>query len=331
MFKHIEVMTQPSILKEAVASVRIEGTRTSFSDVVEHSTLSEDSEKDPERQEARNYSNALRSGFSGMEKLPLSSRLICDVHRALLRGVRGENKTPGQFRTGQVRIGGVSFKDAKYIPPPHTYIKELIGELEQYMNARDSEPELIRCALIHCQFEAIHPYWDGNGRVGRLLISLYLHDRGLLKYPILSLSQFFEAYKEDYYITLEEASTQGNWDGWVTFFLDAVDKQARTRFEALCRLSTLYETTIEQLRQKSASALDLKAVDIVFERLFVTAPIIQQCLSAHESDGISAPTSYNIIERLIKIGFLSEKLKNGKRSRPAKYHSPQLDEFWDSI
>jgi Fic family protein len=255
MFKHmgrrIEVLTLPSMMKEAVASVRIEGTRTTFDEVAEESAQPSLFEQNPDRQEAWNYSTALRLGFLGMEKLPLSSRLICDVHRRLLMGVRGENKAPGQFRTGQVRIGGASNRDAKYLPPPHIYLAELMGELEKYMNSKDGEPELIRCALIHYQFEAIHPFLDGNGRVGRLLISLYLHDRGLLNYPILSLSQYFEANRDDYYRALEGVNAKENWLNWITFFLDAVLKQARSRYEALCGLSSLYDTTVNQLKQQS--------------------------------------------------------------------------------
>jgi Fic family protein len=328
MFKHIEVMTWPSMMKEAVASVRLEGTRTTFDEMVEDSAQPSLFEKDPDRQEAWNYWIAMKLGFFGMERLPLSSRLIRDVHKELLKGVRGEKKTPGQFRTGQNRIGGIGYKDARYIPPPHIYLPELMGELEQYMNAKNGEPELIRCALIHCHFESVHPFWDGNGRVGRLLISLYLHDRGLLEYPILNMSQYFEDDKEGYYEALEKASLGDNWDWWVSYFLNAVWKQAEGRYSAIHRLSSLYETTLEQLKGKSVSVLDLKAVDIVFERLSITANGLREHVTRKSGEGISLPTSYNIIKRLMKIGFLHEA---PKKKRPKLYYSPRLKEFWDSV
>lgn len=328
MFKHIDVMTWPSMMKEAVSSVRLEGTRTTFDEMAEASAQPSLFEQNPDRQEAWNYCTAMKQGFHEMNRLPLSSRLICDVHRTLLNGVRGQKKTPGEFRKGQNRIGGISYRDAKYIPPPHTYIPELIGELEKYMNAMNGEPELIRCALVHCQFESIHPFWDGNGRVGRLLISLYLHDRGLLYYPILNMSQYFEAYKEGYYRALEEASVKGNWDLWVSYFLDAVWKQAEDRYSAIHRLSSLYDTTLEQLRGKSVSVLDLKAVDVVFEKLYVTASRLRECLYQKSGEEVSPPTSYQILKRLIAIGFLKEA---PRKKRPKYFYAPKLMEFWDSI
>ncbi len=328
MFKHIEVMTLPSILKEAVASVRLEGTRTTFDEVVEYSAQPNLFEKNPDGQEAWNYSTAMTMGFVSMGRLPLSGRLICEIHKELMKGVRGEKKTPGQFRTGGVRLGGVSNRDAKYIPPPHQFIPELMSELDGYMNAQDGEAELIRCALIHYQFEAIHPFWDGNGRAGRLVISLYLHDRGLLKYPILNMSQYFETYKEGYYSGLEAVSNHGNWAAWVEFFLAAVSRQAQSRFEALGHLSKLYDDTRKMLEDRRASILDIKTVDIIFERLYITAKSLREHLEDKCGDKISRPTSYHIIERLTEMGFLRQATR---RKRPATYYSPQLLEFWDSV
>jgi len=227
------------VLKEAVVSSRIEGTRTNMEEA-----LIEEKSVDPERRddwrEVNNYVDAMNHAIEQLKDLPLSGRLLRDTHRTLMSSARGENKQPGEFRQSQNWIGGASLADAVFIPPAHAELPELIADLERFLNHNDlSLPHLIRVAIAHYQFETIHPFLDGNGRVGRLLITLYLVASGVLEKPLLYLSAFFEKNKGLYYDNLTFVRTKNALAQWLKFFLAGVIETAETSTATLKRIMDL--------------------------------------------------------------------------------------------
>ena len=216
---NIDLFIQLHVTKEAVVSSRIEGTRTNVNEA-----LLPIEEIKPERQddwlEVKNYITALNKAIVELQNLPLSSRLLRNTHKVLLQSVRGEHKLPGEFRTSQNWIGGASVSDAVFIPPQHQMVNSLMGDLESFLNNDQIEvPALIRIAIAHYQFETIHPFLDGNGRIGRLMITLYLVNEGILEKPLLYLSEYFEINKELYYDNLTRVRTHNNMLQWIKYFL----------------------------------------------------------------------------------------------------------------
>src|SRR5215469_1592607 len=221
------LLIHPFSRREAVLSSRIEGTVASFSDLMSYEALGIVNPERPDVIEVANYVNALEHGLKRLTKLPISSRLIRELHEILMRGAGGEHLTPGEFRRTQNWIGppGCMLKNATFVPPPVEEMKVALSALERYIHSESNLPPLVRMALIHYQFEAIHPFLDGNGRIGRLLITLLLCAEGLLPQPLLYLSAFFERHRSEYYRLLLEVSQRGNWLEWITFFLRGVSEQ----------------------------------------------------------------------------------------------------------
>ena len=259
------------IRREAVTSSRIENTHSGLEDLF----LFEANESEPspmsDVKEVINYVRAMEHGIKRLESLPISSRLICEVHGILMEDVRGEYATPGDMRRSQNWIGspGCTLVDATYVPPPIPEMKECFSDLEKYINSDAREPSLIQCALVHYQFEAIHPFLDGNGRIGRLLITFMLLEKKLLSQPLLYLSDFFEQYRDEYYRLLLNVSQKGDWKAWLTFFLNGVRQQSEDVIATIQKLLDLQK----QYREVSTGQRVPKAVNRLLDCLFAS-PII---------------------------------------------------------
>jgi Fic family protein len=273
------LLIAPFVRREAVLSSQIEGTQASLSDLFFFEAgpaFAKTSDVAPpaDVREVANYVRALDYGLARLETLPVSLRLLRELHERLMEGVRGDHLTPGEFRTRQNWIGlpECRLDDAVFVPPPVWAMERCLHDLETFIHAPSALPALVRIALVHYQFEAIHPFIDGNGRMGRLLISLLLRSEGLLSQPLLFLSAFFERRRSDYYQLLLEVSRKGAWSPWIEFFLAAVEEQSRDairRAETLLEMRRQYRARFESAR---SSALLLKLVDGLLEAPVLTIP-----------------------------------------------------------
>lgn len=306
---NIDLFISMHVYKEATKSSNIEGTQTKM----EEALLDEEDvplDKRDDWAEVQNYTLAMNQAIKHLQTLPLSSRLIRDTHKALMSGVRGEKKYPGEFRRSQNWIGGSSPTDALFVPPVFGEVPNLISDIEEFIhNPVCDLPDLVKIALIHYQFETIHPFNDGNGRVGRLLITLYLVSRGILKRPILYLSDYLESHRRSYYDKIMGVRFGDDVVGWVKFFLEGVIVTAEKGTEALNEIMALqkeYEEIIKEMGGRSANAL--KLIDSMYQNPFIditkTANIIGQ----------SFPTAKNLIESLVEKGILSE-ITGGRRGK----------------
>ena len=297
---------RPYLRREAVLSSRIEGTQSSLSDLLLFEA--EGTPDDPEdAREVLNYVHALERGIARLPKLPVSLRLVLELHAVLMSGVRGERSTPGRFRTTQNWIGprGTPIERASFVPPPPYALAEALDDWEKYLHEEDDTPPLIRCAVMHYQFETIHPFGDGNGRLGRLLMPLVLIEAGCLSQPLLYLSAYFEGRRADYYGALSEGRRTGDLRPWIRLFLDAVAVQsvdAARRADELTKLEADYRSRIESSRSRVSHLL----VDLLFTNIYVTAAMVAKRLKVTP---LSARASISDLERR---GILAE--ITGRRS-----------------
>ena len=311
------------VTKEAVISSRIEGTQTNMGEA-----LLPEVEINPGRRkdwkEVHNYIRALNEAIEQMKELPLSSRLLRRAHQTLLSEVRGEHKLPGEFRTSQNWIGGASLEDATFIPPHHQYINELMSDLENFLHNEDIHvPELIRIGIAHYQFETIHPFLDGNGRIGRLLITLYLVSRGILDKPLLYLSVYFEKNKSLYYDNLTKVRTHNDWVQWLKYFLVGVEQTATKAVQTLSQVLELkirIESEIQQLfGRRTNSGLAL------LQALFLDPVITVE--RARQVCQLSFKAANDLISAMQDRGYLRE-LTGQSRNRIFVFQ-PYLDAFED--
>ncbi|MDI9572660.1 MAG: Fic family protein [Candidatus Cloacimonadota bacterium] len=298
---NVDLFIRMHILKEANTSSRIEGTKTDIEDVV----LDESSvypEKRDDWQEVQNYVQAMNEAIKQLENLPLSLRLIRNTHRILMTNVRGKHKTPGEFRTSQNWIGGSSLADAAFIPPNKDDMSDLLDDFEHFLyNDRIVVPHLIRCAIAHYQFETIHPFQDGNGRIGRLLITLYLVSNHLLIKPTLYLSDFFERHRGAYYDSLTRVRNSNDLGQWVRFFLEAVMETAekgKTTFAQILKLHTNIESELMNLGKKTDNAR--KLLMHLYQSPVVSVKQVESIL------GVKYYSANELIKTLVEINILEE-------------------------
>lgn len=306
---NIDLFIRMHVLKEASQSSKIEGTQTTM----EEALLDREDvapEKRDDWEEVQNYIAAMNDAVTKLQKLPFSARLIRETHKTLMQGVRGKHKQPGEFRHSQNWIGGASINDAIFVPPVHASIGELIADIEKFVhNDKQYFPELLKAALVHYQFETIHPFLDGNGRVGRLLITLYLVSRGILKQPVLYLSDFFERNRQLYYDNLMRVREKNDLLQWFKFFLVGVIETARsstTTFDNILKLQKQVETQLQTLGSRTANAQ--KVLNYLYQR-----PVVNAARVGEVAD-VSPASAYKLIADLERFGILKE-VTGGKRGK----------------
>jgi Fic family protein len=294
------LLIAPYVRKEAVLSSKIEGTTTDLSELLQDEAGAELPERNPDDvREVRNYVRALEYGVTRLKKLPLSLRLVRELHERLMRGVRGDRSTPGEFRRSQNWIGahGSTPETASYVPPPVEELQACLDAWEKFLHERGRIPDLVQCALMHEQFEAIHPFLDGNGRVGRLLITLFLIERNRLSQPLLYLSAYIERNRSEYYGLLQGVRTRGDWHSWILYFLRGVAEISNEAVERSGRLMDLRE----RLRGKVAGKRNaVRLLEKLFENPYVTVAGAAKLLD------VTNPTARQAVKQLQTAGVLSE-------------------------
>jgi len=298
---NIDLFVSMHVLKEATQSSKIEGTKTNIEEaLLEKEDVSE--EKRDDWEEVQNYISALNKAINKLEELPFSSRLIKQTHEILLSGVRGKHKLPGEFRTSQNWIGGASIMDATFVPPIHSTINEYMSDLENFAHSEEVYfPELLKIALIHYQFETIHPFLDGNGRVGRLMITLYLLEKGILKKPILYLSDFFERNRTLYYDNLMRVREKNDINQWFKFFLVGVIETAKSSiasFDKVLKLQQDVEKRLQNLGSRSVNAT------LIVRNLYQHPILDAQKVKAITN--LSSPSVYKLLKELEKLKIIHE-------------------------
>jgi Fic family protein len=324
-FPFPRLLIQPFMRREAVLSSRIEGTRATLAELYTYESAQLSFlEPDSDVREVHNYVAALDFGLERLKTLPISLRLIRELHEKLMQGVRDGNLTPGEFRRTQNWIGpaGSTIMTATYVPPPVDEMNQALSDLEKFIHTSTNVPVLARAAMIHYQFEAIHPFLDGNGRVGRLLMALLLTKWNILPQPLLNLSVYFERYRQEYYNHLLSVSQNGNWEAWLRFFLRGVSAQSKdsiTRMERLGAIRSKYQPLVEAEKNSERMAV---VVDFLFGRPIFNAKQL--------AEGLNMPfkTSRQYIEKLVQAGILREITGY---ARNQIYHADEIFNALDSI
>ena len=325
------LLTHHYLRREAVLSSRIEGTISSITDI--HSIEADEQrreqadrseqEREPQRtpttgdtHEVRNYIRAVEFGRQRLDALPISGRLVRETHAVLLEGVRGEETRPGEWRDRQVWIGPreTPIEHATFVPAPHGYIPDLIGDWERFVAEPGRLPSLVACAVMHYQFEAIHPFRDGNGRLGRVLITLFLQAKGVLPVPLLYLSDYFERHRSSYYDHLLNVSATGEWDSWLQFFLSGVAEESRDALVRARRIRDLREEYRERAQAATRSANALSLVDQLFSYPFMYNDLAAVLV------GMTHQGARNVLERLAEVGIVHRE----PGSWPTRYVAREL-------
>lgn len=297
----VDFFIRMHVSKEATTSSRIEGTQTNIEEALQKIENIAPEKRD-DWEEVQNYVRAMNEAIAALERLPLSGRLLKDTHRTLLQGVRGAHKLPGEFRTSQNWIGGASLKSAVFIPPHHEDVPDLMADLERFLHDQSQPvPDLIKIGIAHYQFETIHPFLDGNGRIGRLLITLYLVGSGLLVKPSLYLSAFFERHRQLYYDNLSRARTHNDLGQWLKFFLEGIRQTSENSiqtFKAIIALRAECERKVMTLGKKTKLAQ--AALHLLYSKPIVDGQDLAAALEVNIS------TALRLIDDLVRLGILRE-------------------------
>ena len=302
------------VRKEAVLSSQIEGTQSTLSDLLRFETEAQAGQPIDDIREVSNYVDAMMYGLERLDDLPLSLRLIREMHERLLQSGRGGTKNPGEFRRTQNWIGGTRPGNALFVPPPPTEMNACLDALERFMHEDESRlPALIKAGLLHVQFETIHPFLDGNGRIGRLLVTLYLCVNGVLRKPLLYLSLYLKTHRADYYRLLQEVREHGAWEAWLDFFLTGVADTANQAFDAATRIVELFKADRERITIESDRAgSSLRIHDLFQQNPYLTANQLVK------ETGLSAPTVNAALADLERLGIVEE-VTGRKRGRVFSY------------
>jgi len=294
------LLIYPFIRREAVLSSRIEGTQSSLSDLLLFEATQVEKQRDV--REVQNYVRAMEYGLKRLNELPLSLRFVRELHGILTEGVRGEHATPGEFRRSQNWIGaaGATLNEATFIPPPVPEMQQCLDQLEMFLHSDTGIPPIAQAAMVHYQFEAIHPFLDGNGRIGRLLVTLLLCQRNVLSKPLLYLSAFFERHRQQYYELLLKVSQAGDWREWLEFFLKAVAEQSEDAVSRSRRLLELLRRYSQLARERRLSPTAVQLVELIFMKPVLNVKTVQESL------GVSFPSAQNAIVLLEEAGILTE-------------------------
>lgn len=314
---NLDLFVAMYVNKEAVQSSQIEGTQASLTDVIAFEAEAAEPENPQDVEEVVNYVAALNYGLSRLDTLPISNRLIREMHQRLLAGVRGSDKEPGEFRRVQNLIGarGDTFKTARYVPPPPDEMRLALSDLERFIHGDDRLPALLKIGLIHAQFEAIHPFLDGNGRIGRLLITLLLCERQILRRPLLYLSYYINANRPEYYACLQRIHDDGAWEDWLKFFLRgvySVAQEAASTARAIVVLRERHRTLIMQTFPQNAGRA-LQLLELLYEHPITTVKLVAQRLN------VTKQSANPLVARFEQLGILKETTHQG-RNRRFSYH-----------
>lgn len=294
------LLMRPILAKEAESSSQLEGTQASLEDAYKIDVIEQTPEKKNEAFEIRNYENAMLTGLDIIQKLGFTPILIREIHKILLKGVRGQGKHPGEFRKGDVWIGpmGTVKEKARYLPPDATVVPELMEQLHKFINNSENIHPLLACGIIHHRFEAIHPFEDGNGRTGRLIISLYLLSQNLLTFPMLYPSGYFEKNKDSYIKALSDVDSNENWRDWLMYFLVAMEKQALLSMDIALNIHNVFEEAKTLIEKERANINIIRVLEFSFKKLYLTSTLVNKDL------GISRASSDRYLSTLAKRGIL---------------------------
>jgi len=313
------VMLSPLTVEEATLSSRIEGTQATVDEVLEQEAgLVKTGEKYKDIQEILNYRKALRSAQQYLAERPITLAFIRDLHRMLLDSVRGQDKRPGEFRKDQNWIGsiGCSIEQATFVPPNPLQLQDHLEAWQDYLSTNDIDL-LLQTAVVHAQFELLHPFKDGNGRIGRILIPLFLFQKKVLSHPMFYLSSYLESHRDEYYFALQGISRSRDWNGWIAFFLKAVQIQARENSRRVRAIMSLYDEMKQLIHEQTHSQYSIQVLDAIFSRpIFKTTDFIQDA-------GIHKPTAMGLLRQLKTADVLKE-LQAGSGRRPAVLCFPAL-------
>jgi len=306
---NLDLFVRMHVAKEATESSRIEDTQTEMEEALLPEEEIQEERRDDWR-EVNNYIDAMDTAISSLEILPFSTRLLRDAHATLMSGVRGELKTPGEFRRSQNWIGGSNPGNARFVPPIHENVAELMGDLDLFAHNTELHlPPLLKVAIMHYQFETIHPFLDGNGRIGRLMVPLYLVSQGILKKPVLYLSDYLERNREEYYERLTNVRQHNAIDEWLLFFLDGLSDTASrgaNTFNQVLQFKSHWETEIASWKPQATAGLAL--FQHLFSQVWVNARAVSKVTET------STPTAYKLIEKFVSEGLLRE-MTGAKRGR----------------